>query len=161
MNGNAMNGNQASVEQLDLRDIHVPQAPSDWPPAPGWWLLAVLMLTALMLLGQRAWRQLRRLRRRRRILAELDDLRTEHCGPVLITGISTLLKRVALSRFPRLDVAALTGAGWLAFLDDTGGRGAFQRGAGRVLADGPYAPSPRCDADALLALARDWLRKNT
>jgi len=156
-----MNANQASVQQLDLRDIHVPQAPSEWPPAPGWWLLALFVLSALVLLGQGVWRQLRRLRRRRRILAELDDLRTEHCGPALITGISRLLKRVALSRFPRLDVAALTGAQWLAFLDRTGGQGAFEHGVGRVLAEGPYAPSPQCDADTLLALARDWLRRNT
>jgi hypothetical protein len=128
---------------------------------PGLVAARLLLLAALVLLGQRVWRRLRRLRRRRRILAELEELRGEHCGPLLITGISTLLKRVALSRFPRLDVAALTGTQWLAFLDDTGGRGAFQRGPGRVLADGPYAPSLNCDAEALLTLARDWLRRNT
>lgn len=154
-------GHQALAQQLDLRDIHVPGAPSAWPPAPGWWLLAALGLVALLLIGQRGWHHLRRARRRRHILAELDNLRGESCGPALITGVSTLLKRVALSRFPRLDVAALTGADWLAFLDRTGGAGAFQHGAGRVLADGPYHPAPRCDAEALLTLARSWLRKNT
>ncbi|ESQ16999.1 MAG TPA: DUF4381 domain-containing protein [Chromatiaceae bacterium] len=156
-----MNANQTMLEQLDLRDIQIPDMPSGWPPAPGWWLLAALGLAGLVLLGRHFWSQLRRIRRRRRIFAELNRLRTEHCGPTLIRGISTLLKRVALSRFQRLDVAALTGPEWLAFLDRTGGAGGFQSGAGRVLAEGPYAPSPNCDANALLALAQDWLRKNT
>lgn len=156
-----MSGNQAGIEQLDLRDIHLPAAPSGWPPAPGWWLLTALGLAAVSLLGRRAWRYLRRIRHRQRILAELDGLRAESAGPELIAGVSMLLKRVALSRFPRLDVAALTGADWLVFLDRTGGAGRFERGAGRVLADGPYAPAPSCDAEALLALARDWLRRNT
>jgi len=149
------------LQQLDLRDIHAPGAPGAWPPAPGWWLLGALLLTGLALLGRRGWRHWRRARRQHRILSELDGLRGTPCGPAFIAGVSTLLKRVALSRFPRLDVAALTGGDWLAFLDRTGGAGAFQRGAGRVLADGPYAPAPDCDADALLALARDWLRRNT
>lgn len=155
-----MNGSQAGVQQLDLRDIHLPQAPGEWPPAPGWWLVVVIVLSALAFVVQRGWRHLQRARRRHRILSELEGLRTEQSGPSLITGVSTLLKRVALRRFPRLDVAALTGTDWLAFLDRTGGDGRFQRGAGRVLAEGPYAPSPQCDADALLALAREWLRRN-
>ena len=156
-----MNGNQAAIQQLDLRDIHEPAAPNAWPPASGWWLLAMLISAALVLLGHRAWRHWRRVRRRERILRELDDLRAQPCGPRLIGGVSALLKRVALSRFPRLDVAALTGSDWLAFLDHTGGDGGFQQGVGKVLADGAYAPAPECDVDALLTLARTWLRRNT
>jgi hypothetical protein len=29
-----------------------------------------------------------------------------------------------------------------------------------VLGEGVYAPAPDCDAEALLQLARDWLRRN-
>ena len=156
-----MNGTQPGVEQLDLRDIHSPAAPSAWPPAFGWWLLVLLVSVATVLLGRRGWRQWRRVRRRERILRELDSLQGQPCGERLIGGVSALLKRVALSRFPRIDVAGLTGADWLAFLDRTGGEGGFQQGAGRVIADGAYAPKPDCDAQALLNLARVWLRRNT
>ena len=40
----------------DLRDIHLPPAPSWWPPAPGWWLLALVLLIAIAL---GAWMLLR------------------------------------------------------------------------------------------------------
>ena len=156
-----MNGNQSAIEQLDLRDLHAPSAPSAWPPAFGWWLLALLIVAALGWIGRRGWRHWRRAQRRERILRELDRLSATPCDPVLISAVSALLKRVALSRFPRLDVAALTGAEWLAFLDRTGGDGGFRHGVGRVLADGAYAPVLDCDAEALLRLARVWLRKNT
>ncbi len=34
--------------QLPLRDIHLPGSIGWWPPAPGWWLLAGLLLAALV-----------------------------------------------------------------------------------------------------------------
>jgi hypothetical protein len=149
------------LEQLDLRGLHAPPDPAPWPPAPGWWLLTVLAAALLGYAGLRSWRAWRRARRRRRILAELASL-SEGCrGGSLIAEVSALLKRVALSRFPHAEVAPLTGSDWLVFLDRTGGEGGFEHGAGRVLADGPYAPAPDCDASALLALARAWLERNT
>jgi hypothetical protein len=107
------------------------------------------------------------LRRRQRILAELDRLQQAGLqGPTLIAAVSALLKRVALSRYPRTEVAALTGADWLAFLDRSGGNGGFAKGPGRALADGAYAPAgPGHDQgferQALLGVVRDWLRRNS
>ncbi|MEA1049270.1 DUF4381 domain-containing protein [Lamprobacter modestohalophilus] len=152
---------------LNLRDIHLPAEPGFWPPAPGWWLLFTLLLGGALWLGRLGWGQYRRLRRRQRILAELDRLqRAGLQGPALIAALSALLKRVALSRYPRTEVAALTGTDWLAFLDRSGGNGRFATGPGRVLADGAYAPAapegdPGRDRQALLTLVRDWLRRNS
>jgi hypothetical protein len=148
---------------LDLRDIHLPAAPGFWPPAPGWWLLASLLLGALVLAGRAGLRRWLRARRRQAILAELDRLETEaQTAPALAAGVSALLKRVALSRCARAEVAALTGAAWLAFLDRTGGAGRFRDGPGAELAQAPYAPSDRAiDRAGLMAAARDWVRKNS
>jgi len=147
-------------QDLPLRDIHAPPAPDFWPPAPGWWVLLGL---GLILLGLGAWWLLRRYRiarRRRKVLDELSGLGGRYSGPQLVAEVSALLKRVALACYPRTDVASLTGSSWLELLDRTGGAGRFSSGPGAVLAEGPYAPAPQFDAEALLALARDWIRRN-
>ncbi len=157
---------QSPGEGLELRDIHLPAGPGFWPPAPGWWLLFALLLAVAFWLGRLGWGQYRRLRRRQRILLELDRLENAGLhGPALIAAVSALLKRVALSRYPRIEVAALTGEAWVAFLDRTGGNGRFAGGAGSVLADGAYAPDTpgleqEVNEQALLSAARDWLRRN-
>ncbi len=150
-------------ERLDLRDIHLPAAPGFWPPAPGWWLLFALLLAFALWLGRFGWGRYRQWRRRQRILGELDRLQARELrGPTLVAAVSALLKRVALSRYPRAEVAVLTGDAWVAFLDRSGGDGCFAQGAGRVLAEGAYAPEiADIDAQALLAVARDWLRRNS
>lgn len=166
MDGAAASPAQSSApigEQLDLRDIHLPEQPGFWPPAPGWWLLAVVLLAALIAAGWSGWRAWRRRRRRRMLLAELERLRVESDrGPALAAAVSALLKRVALSRYPRVEVAPLSGEAWLTFLDRTGGDGRFVAGPGQVLADAPYAPDVAAvDASGLLTAAREWMLRNS
>lgn len=153
------------LASLDLRDIHAAAVPEFWPLAPGWWLLALLVLAVLAVSSWwliRIWRQRRH---EARILSELDTL-AESSSAEAATLISTLLRRVALMRFKRIDVASLSGNDWLGFLDGTGGNGDFVNGAGRVLATVPYsAPSALpgntdSNNEALLSLARQWIHSN-
>ena len=152
---------QTLQETLDLRDIHPAETPNPWPPAPGWWVLLILSAMAIAALGVRAWAAWRARARRRRILAELAGIGTQAQGAALAAAVSALLKRVALTRFDRTEVAPLTGQAWLDFLDRHGGGGRFAAGPGRALAEGPYAPAPDLDPPALLDLARDWVRRNS
>jgi hypothetical protein len=147
-----------------LRGYHLPEPVSWWPPAPGWWLLALLaLLTALALLAV-AWRRYRHRAALRAALAELDSLGRDHgdADPAaLARQLSRLLRRFALTRYPRHEVAGLSGDDWLRFLDAHGGGKAFTEGAGRLLKEAPYRPAGDSSAfRELAALARSWVLHN-
>ena len=150
---------------LQLRDIHLPDGPSFWPPAPGWWLLGAVLIALLAWAAVVALRRYRLHRQRQQVLMALanleHDLACEHATAAM-ARISILLRRLALLRFPRRQVAALTGNAWLRFLDESGGEGRFVEGPGRVLAAGPYQRSLPADLDitGFVALLREWVGKN-
>ena len=147
-----------------LRDYHLPEAVSWWPPAPGWWLLLALLLLVVLALSW--WMvRLRRCRAAARQAAhELKALRAalteQRDSAAFIRGLSRLLRRYALAAFPGETAAALTGEDWLAFLDAHGGDGRFRDGPGRQLVEAPYRPAADVAADELADLVRDWIRRN-
>ena len=154
-----------SVQQaLQLRDIHLPPAPPWWPPAPGWWALAALLLVCLLLIvwwSLRAWKRRQRWRTLQAALDAIERDLTARPAPQPVAQLSALLKRIALGRHPRAEVAALNGTQWLAFLDRTGGNGAFVMGPGQVLAEGAYhATLESCDVAGLMHAVRRWVRHN-
>lgn len=158
--------NPGAQTALQLRDIHLPGAPSFWPPAPGWWLLAALSIALLIWVGMVAVRRYRIHRRRRSVLAALASMEERFASersPERLASISMLLRRLALMCYPREQVAALSGTAWLHFLDKSGGNGRFANGPGRVLASGPYQRSlpPELDTAGLAALVREWVQKNS
>ncbi len=156
---------QTIAEPLaDLRGYHLPDVVSWWPPAPGWWLLTLLLLSLALGL---VWWALRR--RRRRLAARLarQELQTLRANLVadrdniaFVRGLSRLLRRFALARFPPREVAGLVGKQWLAFLDAHGGNGRFQQNPGSLLSEAPYRPAVEIPAEELAALAEDWIVHN-
>lgn len=159
-----MNADPQSM--LQLRDIHLPAAAAFWPPAPGWWLLALVVLATLAWGGVFAWRRYRIAQHRRRVLSALATIESRllrERSPEMLARLSVLLRRLALTRFPRERVATLSGNAWLEFLDESGGGGRFRDGPGQVLAAGPYqrALSAEFDPGPLAILVRDWVAKNS
>lgn len=151
-------------ELLDqLQDIHAPAA-SWWPPAPGWWLLALALLLALGLLLR--W-QLRRAGRRRWVAlaeAELLGLQVAFDAGQLdprqaVASLSVLMRRAALAALGRERAARATDERWIAVIGEVGG-GRFGRAAAELLLSAPYrreAPSEEQVRD-LFAQCGDWLR---
>jgi hypothetical protein len=153
--------------QLPLRDIHLPGPIGWWPPAPGWWLLLGLLLTALAAYGVFYY-----LARHRRValqsLARVRLALEQGAEPVdCLQHVSTLLRRFAMTtaaRQPeaeRVDVAGLIGEQWLGYLDSRWQRAEFAAGVGRRLLAAPYSrPNSvaREEALGLATLATDWLR---
>lgn len=139
-----------------LRDIHLPAPISWWPPAVGWWLL-LLLLIVLVAVGY--WFYLRHQRQqwRRDALAELQRLQQQQLSAKeLVTALSMLLRRVAITCFPREEAASLTGEKWLAFLDQQMKEPGFQK-HGRVLITAPYSATVDADAKELITLCERWI----
>ena len=153
-----------------LRDIHLPEAVSLWPLAPGWWVLLAL-LAACIAAGAIGWRRRRRSARRAALLllAEVEDsFRTDGDTRRLAVSLSSLLRRVALLRFPRRDVASLHGEGWTSFLRAGANRVGFPADVARALEERLYQPAhpdrparlgDRAAADAWIAAAGAWIRR--
>lgn len=143
-----------------LRDIHgVPELPW-WPPAPGWWLLAALLLAGLVWLARLGLKRYRAGQRRQRLLDFIDGIEAGidpqvAPGPYL-ASLNRVFKIVALQAFPGAHCAQLAGQDWVGFVQDKlGGADAAPLAA---LADGPYRPAAEFDAGALTGLARQWVR---
>lgn len=153
---------KASLQNLN--DIVEPAAAAWWPPAPGWYVLAAILLVLLCWQAFRSWRRWRLNAYRRQALAELSTIRTE-CDETRLREVPGLLKRSALSVWPRESVASLSGAAWHRFLDTTGGMGQFADGAGRVLDQLAYldrqeAHIEPADSKLLLDAAESWLKQH-
>jgi hypothetical protein len=160
-----MQDKAAQAESLALRDIHLPDPVSWWPPAPGWWLLlGGIFLLAIMLFMIKKIRQRKRLQKVS--LAELEILRTKYDNDknkkALAQSLSVLLRRASISFQPRNNVASLTGNQWLQHLDNTTDNKGFETGTGNILITAPYLPDDKqidVDTDSLLSLCESWLRE--
>lgn len=155
---------QATDPLAELRDIHLPAAIETWPPAPGWWLLAglaIVSLAALALWGYRKWRANRY---RREALRELHVLQAnwqqDQDDHAYLDALQHLLKRVALTSFPRESVASLTGEAWVQFLDQSTGSHDFSMAESEALIDGNYRRDTTIDVDNLKLAAERWIRKH-
>jgi hypothetical protein len=139
-----MQQDPASLE--NLRDIVVPEPPPLWPPAPGVWVLLMIVVAVSIALFL-WWRRARaRSAYRRAGLALLKNART-------VREVNIIVKRVALAVFPRSTVAPLWGDEWKAFLDGTCRRVRFAS----LAEDEPEAEA----SSALRSKAGTWIRNHS
>jgi hypothetical protein len=149
-----------------LHDIVAPAPAPWWPMAPAWYWLIGLALILGILFGLHCLLQWQRNRYRREALAELArqeaallDLKRRAQA---LSALAELLKRAALSAWPRAEVASLTGHAWSAFLDRTGRTNAFSQGLGAILENASYDPRSAAALDEsalreLVVVVRHWL----
>lgn len=155
----AQSSSAAASAGPSLRDIHLPPEPSIWPPAPGWWVLAALLLLVL-LLGLWLWRRRSHVfRQRNQVLLDFEHLVQRHQQDedqaMLASELHQLLRRVAR----RHDATATQQRGE-----------AWRQTLARVPVDAVtldrllaleqaiYRPSSSFDHAAAVAAVRQWLR---
>ncbi len=158
-----------------LAPLIEPPAVSSWPPAPGWWLLATLLLGAALLAYFRPWHARRRrtvpvaseqtLDPQRQIaLTELASLRKPYGGQPAsqwLQQINALLKRLCRIRYPDDNPHTLSGRAWLAFLDSRCPAAGLTRWM--VLVEGLYRAECKLDDKAIDGLEQSvqiWIRKH-
>lgn len=161
-----MNPLQGQNPLAGLRDIHMPaQMPPLWPPAIGWWLLPLVLVACVLLV--RLFISMRRKSLRKNALAELQTLHNRInrlTEPELAEQISGLLKRVAISRYGRAEVAKLYGPDWIAYLQNKSNTPISQDITG-FLTNAPYRKASDsvhpAFANRLVETATQWIRHNT
>lgn len=146
-----------------LRDIHLPQDPAWWPPAPGWWLLALICIGLIIW----AARGLRAAYRRRRPLklarGYYDEIysafsRGEIDGPTYLQQTNELLKRLYIHGLGDDQARSANDANWLSYLDERFGGNAFSQGPGIQLGNQRFQPAPEADPEALHPLVTKLIR---
>lgn len=150
--------------QLPIKDIHVPDAIGWWPPALGWWLLAalaIMLIAGAILMYKRLTRKTAVKTARKVLVAIKQDTSLDSFQQ--LTELSSLLRRVAVSYYPRAEIASLTGRQWLEFLDRSVKGSPFTEGVGQILSDSHYRRTPpqKPDMTELFRLCEDWLNAQT
>ena len=88
----------------NLKPLIAPDPVTWWPPAPGWWLLGILLFCVFITLAMRGWkrwRHYRGTRYQREALQLLESM--DH-----VADIALLIRRVAISAFGREHAATAT-----------------------------------------------------
>lgn len=160
--------NAELLEQL--ADIHLPPAISFWPPAPGWWILALLLVTLAIVGGMKILRAIRQRRICAYALNELDKaygsysaavasepVTANDAGLQFANELNSVLRRVALWHFPDATVASLSGASWVDFIRQKGESSDLTDEIAETISRGRF--KTRCDADIdqLYQFGRRWI----
>src|SRR5262245_53317744 len=159
-----MNTDPTSLNRL--HDIVAPSPVPWWPPAPGWYWVLGFLLIVLLVLILALFLRWQRNRYRREALeiwkAEFGQLSDPNSRAPSIVRLTELLKRTALSAFPRDEVAGLTGAAWFSFLDRTAANSSFSAGNGKLLEGAAYdsvfaATVDEAQARAVASEVQHWI----
>lgn len=143
-----------STSLNDMRDIVVTEPVSWWPLAPGWYVLFFALALVLIwsaLKSIKRWRQAAYLRQ---AMHELDR--------TLPSELPGLVKRVCLSKWPRTEVATLSGDRLLHWLDQSGNTKEFTTGSGQLLLALSYHPQHNICQESdeyqqLIKLLKHWI----
>ncbi|MBS4774164.1 MAG: DUF4381 domain-containing protein [Proteobacteria bacterium] len=143
----------------ELRDIHLPDGVSAWPPAYGWWVILAGILGILLA----AW-LFSFLRKKSKKLYALHLLRNIHCNNTLDSAVqmSIILRRICVFKYPA--AATLFGREWIEFLNSKC-KSKLSGKTAELLMNAPYiaekgAPFSSADVIRLRQFCQAWIGEN-
>jgi hypothetical protein len=144
-----MSSDPASLDHL--HDLAMPGPVPWWPPAPGWYVLAAVILLAGAWQGWRGYQRWRGNRYRRAALRELAKANT-------VAQVAEVLRRTALSIVPRETIANLSSTAWTNWLVKVCAEQMPPR-VQELLSGGLYSPQQQpSDQAAVKSYAAEWIR---
>lgn len=154
---------QPSPEMTNLiaqmHDIEAPPPVSWWPIAPGWWLIALLVCFVIYDLTRFGLKTIQHNAYRRQALSLLNTLKPSQT-PEFATEVSTLLKRVALTAYPkqRSKITQAHGIVWTNWLNQACPKAVFKTDSTKALSQAPYQSNIVFDASVLKLSAKAWIK---
>ncbi len=143
----------------ELRDIHLPDGISLFPPAYGWWVIvAVIIGSALFYRLIRLMLQKSKKRYALRLLKTSTDNNLIHRA----ASMSTILRRICIYKYP--EAIVLTGKQWTDFLNSKCKEKLDDKTA-ELLLNAPYIPDNSKvfsaeDVDKLQTFCQKWIGEN-
>lgn len=151
------------MEELPLRDIHLPNPISWWPLALGWWLVIGIIIFCIICVFI-IIKYFMRPTLYREAATALDriesDFHQHGDATCSMKEISALLRRVILSQKNSDKKGGITGHAWLEILDKNLNGEEFREGAGKYLLSGPYQENfDKKNVPEIIELCRKWIKK--
>ena len=145
-----------------LKDIHLPNAITEWPIAFGWWWLLTVIIGAIII-GLYAWYQEWKRNATKRAALTLLNHQYEHFkennnAQVFLQQSNQILKRFCLDKYPA--AVSLSGAAWTNFLIRHSHKTFFDAELANAISQGIYQPHCQFDAQALHQACSSWLKHN-
>lgn len=156
--------NEELLEQL--ADIHLPMEISYWPPAPGWWLLILILIAGIVFMIRRYARYYNHKKVCEYALNELEHCRvqfdtsnedTDLMRLAYINSFNSVIRRVALVHFPEENVASLTGEAWVDFIREKGDSSGLDETISSALSFGRFQTECNVDINDLNKLGIAWI----
>ena len=144
-----------------LRDIHLPDAVSWWPPAVGWWIVAALILLVIFLTPKLiryiTFKPLNKVvdNAYQTIITQYqqnkDDTR-------LVQDISKLLRQIVMTYTGRESSAQLIGDEWIDSLNALTSETYFSGEVKQLIINAPYQKTITSDPRILLSATQSWIK---
>ena len=156
--------NQSNNPLDQLPPLHLPDPISFWPPAIGWWVLAVLLVLTVIFFVYYFIKRKHKNRLKKAAVCELDLLwqsyKKDNDAEKYVVAANRLLKQFVLQQYPHKNFHTLSGDQWLIGLAELSPKSNFNPDSAAILLtiyekEHDYVGN---DVQALHALIAQWFK---